>query len=129
MKDVEMNVTELLDRAKSLTGSDSRTARAIEAHSQQVCDWRHGRARCPLAAQIKLAALLGDDPRGITDTYITETLRTSPNLLEAGMQAMGQARRTDKPRRRMAKPTQSRAHGPNRKPQSAQALPTRRAKQ
>lgn len=52
-----MHVFTLIDRAKSETGSDAATARALGVHPPKVSDWRHGRVPCPATVQDKLCIL------------------------------------------------------------------------
>jgi len=85
-----MQVAELLDRAKKVTGNDSQTAFALRVAPSVVSDWRKGRRTCTIESQIRIAALAGMDPREVTEPYIEETLKGTP-WLEAGMRAMGKA--------------------------------------
>lgn len=59
MQDLDA-INSLLDRARSHTGSDSATAKAIGATRQSVSNWRHGKA-CPIEDQALIADLAGID--------------------------------------------------------------------
>lgn len=48
----------LIDRAKSITGSDAKTAKALGISRGNISDWRHGKS-CPLEMQALLAGLCG----------------------------------------------------------------------
>lgn len=53
---------ELLDRAKKATGSDYKTAKALEVTPQRVSDWRHERQPIPVADVVLMAELAGLQP-------------------------------------------------------------------
>lgn len=50
---------ELLDRAKKATGSDYKTAKALEVTPQRISDWRTGRQPVPVADVVLMAELAG----------------------------------------------------------------------
>jgi hypothetical protein len=52
-----MQVAELLDRAKSHTGSDGATGRAVGVSPQRVSDWRHKREPMPMRVVIQLCEI------------------------------------------------------------------------
>ena len=51
--------TQLLDAAKAVTGSDYKTAKALEITTQQISNWRNKRASLPVADVVLLADLAG----------------------------------------------------------------------
>ncbi|WP_295542048.1 hypothetical protein [uncultured Pseudacidovorax sp.] len=52
----------LIDAAKAITGSDSKTADALGVSRGNVSDWRHGRQPCSPEMQALLASIAGFDP-------------------------------------------------------------------
>jgi hypothetical protein len=54
-----MQASELLDRAKSHTGTDRATADALGVASQQLSDWRNRRKPFPLTMQVRVCELAG----------------------------------------------------------------------
>ena len=50
---------QLLDAAREVTGSDYKTAKALEITSQRISDWRKGRSPMPVADVVLLADLAG----------------------------------------------------------------------
>lgn len=85
-----MQVQDLLDAAKKVTGSDARTGYALQVSPSVVSEWRRGKRNCTVESQIKIAALAGINPHDVTDAFIEQTLKGTP-WLEAGMKAMGKA--------------------------------------
>ena len=57
-----MQVAELLDRAKKVTGSDTATADALGVTRQRLSDYRHGRELLPVRKHLALCriAVLSD---------------------------------------------------------------------
>ncbi len=53
---------ELIDRASTAAGSDTKLAKLIAQPPQRVSDWRHGRVTCPPEDQALMAAVAGLDP-------------------------------------------------------------------
>jgi len=53
---------ELLDEAKKTTGSDYKTAQALQVTSQRISDWRKGRQRIPHGDVVLLAQIAGLEP-------------------------------------------------------------------
>ncbi|MEO6028473.1 MAG: hypothetical protein ABIR79_16530 [Candidatus Binatia bacterium] len=54
-----MQPSEVLDRAKSVTGSDKATAEALGVSPQRLSDWRAGTRPFPLVSQAKACELAG----------------------------------------------------------------------
>jgi hypothetical protein len=66
--------TQLLDAAKAVTGSDYKTAKALEVTSQRLSDWRKERQPVPVADVVLLAEIAGLRPeewaaRAIVERY------------------------------------------------------------
>lgn len=57
-----MQICELLDYAASITGSDYKTAKALQITPQIVSDWRAGRRTCTAEDRALLADVAGVDP-------------------------------------------------------------------
>jgi hypothetical protein len=55
-------IDQLLDAAKDVTGSDYKTAKALEVSSQRISDWRKKRSPMPVADVVLLADLAGLRP-------------------------------------------------------------------
>lgn len=69
-----MQVAKLLDRAKTITGSDKATADLLGVRFQKISTWRHERESCPLAVQANLCALAGMT-EGEQMRYVWEVVR------------------------------------------------------
>ncbi len=69
-----MQVPELLDRAKSVTGSDSETARQIGVTPQRINDFRHGRVPMAITVQAKTCEIAGMT-EGEQMRYVWEVVR------------------------------------------------------
>lgn len=52
----------LIDKAKSIVGSDAAVARALGVVPQRIANWRNGNASCSPEDQALLAAVAGLDP-------------------------------------------------------------------
>lgn len=61
MSDVQ-TVNLLIDKAKSIVGSDAAVARALGVVPQRIANWRNGNASCSPEDQALLAAVAGLDP-------------------------------------------------------------------
>ena len=55
-------VIQLLDAAKTMTGSDYATAKIAKVGNQTVYHWRTGRAKMPVADVVLVAKAAGLDP-------------------------------------------------------------------
>jgi hypothetical protein len=56
------NLIFLMDRANAIAGSDYKLAKLIGCSTQQVSDWRNGRATCSPERMALLAGVAGFDP-------------------------------------------------------------------
>ena len=61
MKDLDA-INDLIDKAKSIAGSDAALARTLGVVPQRIANWRNGSAGCSLEDQALLAAAAGLDP-------------------------------------------------------------------
>jgi len=52
----------LMDKAKSIAGSDANLARALDVKPQRIANWRNGNATCAPEDQALIAAIAGLDP-------------------------------------------------------------------
>lgn len=57
-----MQIDYLLDRAKTVTGSDAETARRIGVGPNHLSDFRHGREKCPWKKHLALCDVAGLSP-------------------------------------------------------------------
>jgi len=85
---------ELLDHAKERTGSDYKTAQALEVTPQRINDWRKGRQRIPHGEVVLLAQLAGLEPeawaaRIICSHYKGEKLQRIESALKKSLAAIG----------------------------------------
>jgi transcriptional regulator with XRE-family HTH domain len=71
---------QLIDAAKTHTGSDAETARRLGVTFQEVSNWRHGRRTCPPDMKARLAQIAGLDPTNA--------------LIEAVMEGLSEPRKT-----------------------------------
>lgn len=55
-------LNELMDKAKSIAGSDYALAKQLGVSRMKVSNWRHGHQPCPVEDQALIAALAGLDP-------------------------------------------------------------------
>lgn len=90
-------VKTLLDKAKEITSSDYKTAKALGVTSQTLSDWRHGRRPVPPEDIALLAAVAGMDPttwlvRGILEKHAgTKKGERLANVLGKASRAIGEA--------------------------------------
>jgi hypothetical protein len=71
------DLNDLLDKAKTVTGSDYETAKRIKSTRQMVWRWRNGTQTCPPTDQALLAHLAGlDAPQMLARATIKKHLGT-----------------------------------------------------
>ncbi len=56
-----MQLHELFERAKEVTGSHAETARRLGVKPQKVNEWKHNHVPCPLTMQAQVCGLAGMD--------------------------------------------------------------------
>ena len=56
------HLNELMDRAKSIAGSDYALAKQLGVSRMKISNWRHGHAPCPVEDQALIASVAGLDP-------------------------------------------------------------------
>lgn len=69
-----MQLSQLIERASAVTGSDYSLAKSLGVGRQQVSDWKHGRVACPVDIWASMAAIAGLDPVEALEAGITRGL-------------------------------------------------------
>lgn len=82
--------TQLLDKAKEITGSDSKTARAIHVTPQALNNWRNNRQPITPADVALLAEVVGMEPSDWLAKATVERYQGTPKG-EALARALGKA--------------------------------------
>jgi len=91
-----LQVSQLLDEAKKVTGSDGKTAAELLVTAQRISDWRNGRQPMP-AADVALAAqVAGLEPeawlaRATVESYSGEKAEKLKRALKKSLAAIGAA--------------------------------------
>ena len=68
----------LIDKAKSITGSDYKTAQELGVPFQAINAWRHGRRACVPEDQALIALIAGLDPTQVLARAMVEKYEGTP---------------------------------------------------
>ncbi len=73
-----MQLSELIENASSIVGSDYKLAQTIGVSRHAISDWKHGRKPCPLETRAELAGIAGFDALGEVVEAMLEKHRGTP---------------------------------------------------